>query len=359
MNKLKIIIVAFSVKGAMGQYLHSWLKSLGHHCDLYLFCPSHYEYGGENYTICEFNTSKNRFLSLIAFLNIFKCYRLSKDISHRKPNLVHLFNGEGYPWSFILMWWLKKIKIPFIVTVHDARPHSADLFGYINHFMRKYVLSKADGIHVHTNNSLEELKRQGLKRGKIFLVPHGNIGGLFLELNNPNNVNRKKIIFFGRIEKYKGIDIFIKACSLLEKEFEGKYEFVIAGPGKMRRLERRLLRELKLGSLSLINRYLSNKEVAELFSQSAVCVLPYRDATQTSVLGISAAFGVPIVATNVGGFKEDVPRTNGILVRPNDPNALAVGIKMALKSQVKYPYELEFDNLAKEFLVNYKNFISR
>ena len=80
----------------------------------------------------------------------------------------------------------------------------------------------------------------------------------------------------------------------------------------------------------LHNRYLDDEEVAALFQRAAVCVLPYRQATQSSVPLISAAFGVPVVATAVGAFLDDVPRVNGILVRPDDAAALAQGIQDAL-----------------------------
>jgi glycosyltransferase involved in cell wall biosynthesis len=128
---------------------------------------------------------------------------------------------------------------------------------------------------------------------------------------------------------------------------------VIAGPGRLPPQLEASFREHP-DFFELHNRYLDDDEVATLFQRAGVCVLPYKQATQSSVPLISAAFGVPVVATAVGAFLDDVPRVGGVLVRPNDPAALAQGIQEALGRVPRYPRELEFDMLVDDFIEMYR-----
>lgn len=56
------------------------------------------------------------------------------------------------------------------------------------------------------------------------------------------------------------------------------------------------------------NRYVPDEEAALFFQRASVLVLPYRQATQSSLPLIGAAFGLAVVASAVGAFVEDVPR---------------------------------------------------
>ena len=70
--------------------------------------------------------------------------------------------------------------------------------------------------------------------------------------------------------------------------------------------------------------YIDNNEIATYFFAADVVVLPYNEVTQSGVLQIAYAFGKPVVATCLGGFKEAVENgKNGFLVPPNNAKMLA------------------------------------
>jgi glycosyltransferase involved in cell wall biosynthesis len=181
------------------------------------------------------------------------------------------------------------------------------------------------------------------------------MGEIFVASSGSPGTRRNAVLFFGRIVPYKGIDLFLEASLILGDRFK----YIIAGPGRFSKVERQFLERAPTGRYEVINRYIPDREVAALFARTRVCVLPYRDATQSSVPGISAYFGVPVVATAVGCFVEDVPRVNGVLVNPGDFHALAEGIVTASNKQVRYPEELEFVRLAPEFIKAYEEAIER
>jgi glycosyltransferase involved in cell wall biosynthesis len=88
-------------------------------------------------------------------------------------------------------------------------------------------------------------------------------------------------------------------------------------------------------AIKVVNRLLSEQEVAQLLASATVVVLPYTDATQSGVLAAAYALGTPVVATTVGSFPEFVrDGVSGLLVPPNDPEALAGAIRRVLLDPV-------------------------
>ena len=86
-----------------------------------------------------------------------------------------------------------------------------------------------------------------------------------------------------------------------------------------------------------------------------MCVLPYRQVTQSSVPLIAAAFGVHVVTSVLGGFLDDVPRVKGLLAPPGDSRALAQGIAKAMGLVPSNPKEFEFEELSHRFVERYHN----
>lgn len=133
--------------------------------------------------------------------------------------------------------------------------------------------------------------------------------------------DKKTLLFFGLVRKYKGLDILLKAFSLLGKDYQmivagepygsfDEYEEIIAGiPGKER--------------ISLNLKYIKDSQVTRYFSGADVCVLPYRSATQSGVSAVSFHFEVPMIVTAVGGLKETIADTGcGLLVEKCEPEAV-------------------------------------
>ena len=109
------------------------------------------------------------------------------------------------------------------------------------------------------------------------------------------------ILFFGRIEKYKGIELLYEAYThnpyLLDN-----YKLVIAGSGDMyfdidKRYADRVV---------LINRYVDDREIASLYRHAACAVYPYTSATQSGVLSLSCYFQTPSLVSDVPFFAGQV-----------------------------------------------------
>jgi len=347
--RMKVALLAFSVRGAMGQYIEALVQALSHHVHVDLFVPTHYDGDSGQAEVHRFVTGKSKSGAFIRFLNLWNGWRLWKRIKMISPDVLHIFNGEGYPWTLLIAYFANREKIPLIVTVHDPEPHPGNPIEAINAFLRRFVVRHATLVHIHSERFINHLTKQGISPHNIRVIPHGSFAPRFTRWKRQGIKREKLALFFGRIEAYKGVDVLVKAGLVLN----GKVKIAIAGPGRLSLdLKRTILSRPDI--FELHNRYLSEQEVAELFQRASVCVLPYRQATQSSVPLIAAAFGVPVVATSVGAFVEDVPRVGGIVVPPNNAKALAKTIWEALDRQPTYPEDLEFSRLVDRFVTMYQ-----
>ena len=108
------------------------------------------------------------------------------------------------------------------------------------------------------------------------------------------------MMFFGRIRKYKGLELLAEAYSRLRKQFS--LTLHVVGDGHVDALD--LLATLP--DVTIETRWVPENEVPSLINQADLLVLPYREASQSGILATSFALGVPAVATPVGGIKEQI-----------------------------------------------------
>ncbi len=88
---------------------------------------------------------------------------------------------------------------------------------------------------------------------------------------------------------------------------------------------------LRPDRLTVVDRYVADDEVAGFFSAADLVVLPYRRASASGPLHIAMSSGLPVVTTSVGGLVEAAAGyTGAVMVPPDDPAALADGIRSAL-----------------------------
>ncbi len=127
----------------------------------------------------------------------------------------------------------------------------------------------------------------------------------------------------------KGVDMLLRAIALIASDVSA---VCIAGDGHLRS-ELTALRD-DLGLASKVRFVGSTDDVRGLMRRARVLVLPSRWEGLPMVLleGMEAAMA--IVATSVGGIPEAIEdRVSGILVPPEDPQALAGGIAKLLRDR--------------------------
>ena len=139
--------------------------------------------------------------------------------------------------------------------------------------------------------------------------------------------DRKTLLFFGLIRRYKGLDILLDAFSKLDDS----YQLIIAGEpyGSFDEYDRQI-QAMGTAAKRIVTHlaYIKDSEVTDFFSGADLCVLPYRSATQSGVSAISFHFEVPMLVTDTGGLKESIAGTGtGLLVGQCTGQAVADGIE--------------------------------
>jgi glycosyltransferase involved in cell wall biosynthesis len=132
------------------------------------------------------------------------------------------------------------------------------------------------------------------------------------------------------MSKYKGLDLLYRAMPLVAEKVKG-VRLIVAGQPSFGYQPPEPPRLPHAGRIEVRNRHIPNSELAALMRETAVVICPYTHATQSGVVLTAYAFGKPIIATRTGGLAEYVrDGETGIVVPPNDPEALATAIARVL-----------------------------
>jgi glycosyltransferase involved in cell wall biosynthesis len=266
-----------------------------------------------------------------------------------KPDVIHVFAGEGYLWAVTLAVAARLLRIPIVVTLHDPDPHPGNLFEQLNSVVRRPVLALTRTIHLFSSQHLERAQ-QLAPRAQCIVIAHGSLAGQFLRHRASGIPREELVLFFGRIQQYKGIDVLLRAMTGLPATMR----LAIAGPGTLEDAAQQMVLALG-GRVELHNKYLDDEEVAALMQRARVVALPYTHVTQSSVPAIAAAFGCRLVSSALGNFVEEVPRLGGTVVPPGDPDALAAALAKALMAPPMTPINSPtFDELSTSFVQLYR-----
>jgi glycosyltransferase involved in cell wall biosynthesis len=159
----------------------------------------------------------------------------------------------------------------------------------------------------------------------------------FLRYNLPNKrtgANQTlRLLFVGRISPIKGVDYLLKAISMLKGR---PIELIMVGPNQAAPSFLRSVEELI--ATCQLNEYVVTKgrvqdvnELIGIYETSQVFVCPSVWDTSPIAIMEAMSFGLPIVATDVGGIPEWVSDgVNGILVPSRDPASLARAIQLLI-----------------------------
>ena len=137
---------------------------------------------------------------------------------------------------------------------------------------------------------------------------------------------RHRLLFFGIVRPYKGLDILLRALA----ETGPQISLTVAGEiwyGREDLL--RLISDLGLQDrVTMPGAYVPTADVPGLFAGADALVLPYRSATASQNALIAFQFGVPVIASRAGAIADAVQDgVNGILCAPGDAVDLARAIR--------------------------------
>lgn len=229
-------------------------------------------------------------------------------------------------WSPLVMQAARSAGAKYFAIVHDADPHVGDRTSLVNDWLKE-SWKRADGVITLSGavaGRLEESER--IPMAKLFTLFHPD---LCYSKNPFPPVRLEKpyrLLFLGRIVRYKGLPLFLDMAELLRKQGID-VRIGVFGEGVIGAWEERL------GQLDaeVVNHWLTPDEIVGVLSRYHAVVVSHTEASQSGVIAAAFGAGTPVIATPVGGLVEQVKDgVTGILASRADGAALADAAKRLL-----------------------------
>jgi glycosyltransferase involved in cell wall biosynthesis len=262
------------------------------------------------------NRTSNHPLSLS---NVLLQCKLIKFLRQLKPDLIH-FNNQIYFNHFYLFLWRKRV----LISIHDPFPHSGEESGASRTSAKIYKRLNCLLIRHHLLYNDIMCKEYALDR-KIDQnrISTSSLGpyDYFSQTKPSSHLQASDFLFFGRIKKYKGVDLLLDAFAQVVKKHP-QATLTIAGSGSFWFDLSEY--EIPEHNLRVVNRFIPTAELAGFIRNCKIVVCPYRDATQSGVVMTAYAFHKPVIVTDVGALPLVVEDgMTGYVVEANNTKALA------------------------------------
>lgn len=236
-----------------------------------------------------------------------------------RPHMAHMQEQADDPTAQVARFLAR--RYPLVVTVHDPTPHMGNDAEFLRRGAQQFrdqIRALAHAFHVHSRLAAREMAELYGDR-PIIPTEHGVI-----HAPRPDQIRTPeagRILFFGRMEAYKGLRVLMDAADRLNALGRG-YNLVLAGRGEsLTQLSDRIR---ATPGVTVLDRFIQPDEVVDEFQKCALAVLPYLEATQSGVAAAAIANGRPVVASSTGGLPELIQSgKNGLLVEPGDAEQLA------------------------------------
>jgi glycosyltransferase involved in cell wall biosynthesis len=176
-------------------------------------------------------------------------------------------------------------------------------------------------------SSRRELLSKGF--GNVEIAPEGADLGLYRPPAQAAKTGRK-ILYVGRIKRYKGLDVILRAAAGLKREFPD-LELEIAGSGDDVPRLKELAKTLGMESWTRFLGFVTEAKKVEIYGAARVVV----NSSLKEGWGLTSieanACGTPVVATDVPGLCDSVrDGETGFLVPFGDVDAFAAAMRRIL-----------------------------
>jgi len=210
-------------------------------------------------------------------------------------------------------YWLVRKKVKTAITIHDINVHPYHdkklrtiIVETLQELWRKKTIRQNNSIILLSNNSKNLFKKKYFTANSKIVVMRLGAHVPIVESISPQEITNIQdyFLFFGRIDKYKGIEQLCTAYCRLEEQIKEKHKLIIAGNGKFSEDEKKIIS--KEENIITIHRFIEDSEMVWLYQHACGVILPYIEASQSGVLPIAYHFGKPVIVSEQPGLLENV-----------------------------------------------------
>jgi glycosyltransferase involved in cell wall biosynthesis len=224
-----------------------------------------------------------------------------------------------------------------VVLAHNVVPHEGHPG---DRWLSGRMLRAADGVLVHSEAMAQQARGLGARSVTVGDLPPHLPGGdpapavraarvLAARRRRRSEPGILRVLFLGMVRRYKGVDLLLEAA----REVPGVH-VTVAGEhwGQAGERVAALAAEPALAArVRQLPGYVPAGQVPALLAEHDVLALPYRYATASQNVLLARAYGMPVLATRVGTFPDQVTDgRDGVLVEAGDAGALAAGLRRLL-----------------------------
>lgn len=213
---------------------------------------------------------------------------------------------------------------PFVLTTHDPFAMNRLPVAWKRWLTDRFILRKTDAVVALSRAERDFLTRQrDLRPERIVVIPNGISASVFDRISSPAAVDHDLLLFVGQLQKFKGLDYLLNALPAVRAVHPGIKLRIVYQTGALLDDYRAQAASLGLNGCVEFAGSKPADALALLYSKAAVVVSPSLGECLSTVVLEAMFCGAPVVATDVGGIREQLDEETGVIVPPRDSAALA------------------------------------
>jgi len=233
-------------------------------------------------------------------------------------------------WAVPIILVCKVCRVKVISTVHDGILHLGD-GKPLEQRLNQYFVMHSDKLIFLTEHVANNVMEYFNFRASKVVLPHGLIGEDY-NFEHFDKFTNKRILFFGRVSEYKGVETLLEAVSNLASDLY--FELLIVGRSQYD-VDYSLFKHDKR-KLIIVDEFIPESAIKEYFDKSSVLVLPYIEATQSGVLMLGISSLTPMIISDCGGLKEQLDDSEAVFYQDNDKTKLSEALTLLLTEHQAY-----------------------
>jgi D-inositol-3-phosphate glycosyltransferase len=278
--------------------------------------------------------------------------KLMRYAASANPKILHILWNNKFEYfdRTLLMLYYKLCGKKIALTAHNvnqARRDEND--SLLNRLTLRIQYHFTDHLFVHTQKMKDELISDFAVEDAAVTVIRHPINDAFPDTAlTPGEAKQKlglrddekAILFFGRIRPYKGIERLLAAYEKVARSGSA-YRLILAGEPKkgsedyLQQIREAISSIDKNGSVISRIEFIPDEDMELYLKAADVLVLPYKEIFQSGVLFLAYTFGLPVIAADVGSFREEIVEgKTGFLCKPGDVEDLANTIEKYFASDL-------------------------
>jgi glycosyltransferase involved in cell wall biosynthesis len=241
--------------------------------------------------------------------------------------IVHLQDLISIQAIFTAKYCIKK-KIPYIISTHGSLPwlKSPGLFPLIFRFcFGKKILENATAITVLNEYEKQTCQSFGILEAKIAVLHNFIDSQIYTFLPKKNEFkqkfgikySKKILLYIGRIEKTKGLDLLIKVFADITKDQNNLLLVIIGNDDGYLEEIRLLINKQKITDNVAIIGYIDEKDKISAYIDADIMIYPRKWEPFGLTILEACACGTPVICSTRCGIAEYINNTAGITFNYN------------------------------------------